>query len=518
MQSAGKSAGKCAAKRPLRRAAALLLTVVLLAGLCVTGAGAATVVDSGDCGYVMGMNNIVWTLDTDGVLTISGSGAMEYWVNANYQDWAAYQEQILTATLSDGITDLAPYCFYNCVNLTAVSIPDSVTTVYTAAFRNAASLTEIVLPAGVTSIGTYAFAGCTGLTAFTIPDGITTIDGSTFAGCTGLTTVSIPDSVTTIKSSAFSGCTALAEAVLTEQITSIGGSAFSGCTGITALEIPDSVTSIGNSAFSGCTGLTSVSVGSSVTSLGSNAFAGCTQLREITFTGAAPDIGADAFSGVTATVYYPAGDSSWTAVTAESYGGNITWTAVGEGAQYPDDTGTGSWSWAADYIYACREADLISAYADGSFGADDNITRAVLVESLYRLAGSPAVTGSSSFSDVADSDEHAAAILWASQNGIVTGYDDGTFAPDASVTRAQMAAIFQRYAAWAGCDTGEAADLGGYTDAGSIHSYALEAMQWANAAGLINGRSETTLVPGGTTTRAEAAKILISFRTWMESA
>ena len=102
-------------------------------------------------------------------------------------------------------------------------------------------------------------------------------------------------------------------------------------------------------------------------------------------------------------------------------------------------------------------------------------------------------------------------MAWAAANGIVTGYDANTFGPMDPITREQMAAILYRYAAYKGCDVSGLADLSSFTDAGSVSAYAETAMAWAVDAGLITGMTETTLVPQGSATRAQASTILMRY-------
>ena len=102
-------------------------------------------------------------------------------------------------------------------------------------------------------------------------------------------------------------------------------------------------------------------------------------------------------------------------------------------------------------------------------------------------------------------------MIWAAANGIVSGFGDGTFRPNALATRAQAAVMLCGYAKLAGRDTTQRADLSAYADAAEIPSWALAEMQWANAAQLIRGRSDTILAPNAGTTRAEMAKILNTF-------
>ena len=119
----------------------------------------------------------------------------------------------------------------------------------------------------------------------------------------------------------------------------------------------------------------------------------------------------------------------------------------------------------------------------------------------------------SPFSDVADGQWYAKAVTWAADKGIVSGVGDSKFAPEASITREQLAAILYRYAQCKKYDVsvGEDTNILSYDDAVEISGYAVPAIQWASGAGLMTGRSQTTLAPVGTVTRAEAAVMFQGF-------
>ena len=146
-----------------------------------------------------------------------------------------------------------------------------------------------------------------------------------------------------------------------------------------------------------------------------------------------------------------------------------------------------------------------------TFGPDETTTRGMIVTILYRMEGEPE-TEAADFTDVNADAYYADAVAWANANGIVTGYGDGLFGPEDTITREQMAAILYRYAQYKGYDvtTGGMA-LNEYTDASQISEYAVTAMQWANEQGLITGSTSTTLEPQGNAIRAEAATILMRF-------
>ena len=150
------------------------------------------------------------------------------------------------------------------------------------AFHSCSGLTQINIGDGVTSIGNYAFYGCSGLTSITIPDSVTSIGNYAFNGCNSLTSITIPDSVTSIGNYAFNGCNSLTSITIPDSVTSIGDSAFYYCIKLTNITIPNSVTSIGGSAFEGCSNLTDITIPDSVIYIGDRAFANCSGVGNIT--------------------------------------------------------------------------------------------------------------------------------------------------------------------------------------------------------------------------------------------
>lgn len=172
------------------------------------------------------------------------------------------------------------------------------------------------------------------------------------------------------------------------------------------------------------------------------------------------------------------------------------------------DVAKGSWYYeGVRYAY---ENGLMSGTGEGTFSPDLPTSRGMLVTILYRLAGSPAA-GSASFTDVAQGQWYADGVAWASANGVVSGYPDGSFRPNDTITREQMAAILYQYARIQGKLDDSQADLSIFSDLDSLSAYAKEPMSWAVAQGLFSGVSADTLAPGGSTTRAQAAVILTAF-------
>lgn len=181
--------------------------------------------------------------------------------------------------------------------------------------------------------------------------------------------------------------------------------------------------------------------------------------------------------------------------------------SVGDKLPFTDMNG----HWAYDAVSYAYKNSLMNGVNASRFAPDSTLNRAMMVTMLYRMTGSPAVSGNSVFSDVPSGKWYSDAVQWASVNGVVNGVGKDRFAPDTQITREQMASMMMRYAQFKQYSTGKSADLSAFNDAGSISSWALESMKWANAAGLINGRTASTIAPQDTATRAEAATILMRF-------
>ena len=287
---------------------------------------------SGTCG-----DNLSWTLDAGGTLTISGTGAMYNYgydlvTSGTYAPWRSQVTAITAIVIGNGVTSIGDFAFYNCNRLTNVTIPNSVTSIGENAFSICINLTNVTIPDSVTSIGKNAFSSC-GLTSVTVPDGVISIGIQAFQYCNSLTSVKISSSVTSIGMEAFHECSRLtnigvasgnpayssidgvlfnADQTLLHtypggkndssydipvSVTSIGDCAFAACNNLTNVTIPNSVTSIGDSAFNSCSNLTSVTIPDSVTSFGNSVFIWCYNLTDVTIGAGVTRIGIGAFFG-----------------------------------------------------------------------------------------------------------------------------------------------------------------------------------------------------------------------------
>jgi flavodoxin len=163
-------------------------------------------------------------------------------------------------------------------------------------------------------------------------------------------------------------------------------------------------------------------------------------------------------------------------------------------------------AWYAEAVQYCRDHELMNGTGGNAFSPDDTMTRSMLAVVLYRIAGSPAVTGTDDFIDTADSAWYADAVLWASQQGLVGGYGNGLFGTNDPVSREQIATILWRYAGNPAAETGD-----DFADESSIAAYATTAVDWARINGIVNGKEGKRFDPKGDATRAQVATILMNY-------
>ena len=355
-------------------AMALILVLTLVLSVGSVSAAEPTIVDSGNCGK--DGSNVTWTLDSTGLLTISGTGKMADYemqydsASDEYITTAPWGNQAKMVVIGDGVTGIGAAAFYGCSDLTSVTMGSSVTDIWDGAFSGCTGLTSVTVPDSVTSIGEYAFYNCNSLTVIEIPEGVTTLGNSAFFGCdnlkeirynaraaadlTGLSgafrsagasvggvKVIFGESVEKIPGNIFSNCESLTSVTIGSNVTSIGDNAFLGCKGLVEINynaraaecaedsfdsgdglkvtFGDSVERIPDYIFQDCPGLTSVTIGSSATTIGHYAFNRCTGLTSIKIPESMTNIGYMAFSGCTslADVYYGGTERQWNAITID---------------------------------------------------------------------------------------------------------------------------------------------------------------------------------------------------------
>ena len=472
---------------------------------------------------------------------------------------------LTSATIPDSVTSIGEFAFHNCKSLTSMTIPRSVVSIGYDAFGWCESLTSVTILDGVRSIGNSAFTDCKSLTSVTIPNSVTSIGRGAFSSCASLTGIWVAEGNSHYVSDA-SGVLFNKDKTTLVQ-----------CPGAFAVyTIPGSVTSIGDDAFSGCASLTSVTIPDSVTSIGNYAFSCCGSLTDVYFTGTETawnciTIGTanDALKNANIHYNYVSHTHSYKAVvtaptcTSKGYtthtcacGDSYVDTYVdalghawdnGKVTKEPTATETGvrtftctrcsatktesipvvsvdvtqmftdvEKNWAYPGIQYCVTHGIMGGMGDGTFAPTGTTTRAQIVQILYNLEGTPAVSGTTPFTDLT-ANWYKPAILWAYQNNVVAGTSPTTFAPDQPVTREQIAVILTQYMfhvlkmerTWT------PADLSTFPDGAQVSGWAKEAMQDAVALGLINGTKapdgKVYLDPQGSAARQQVATILMNF-------
>lgn len=256
--------------------------------------GEATII--GKCG-----DNLQWSLSSDGVLTIDGTGEMDDYVYVHGsvdRPWSDYLSDIKTVVISSNTTHIGNFAFWNCIYLHSVILPESIVSIGSSAFSACESLTSIDIPASVNSIQSDTFSYCKKLASITIPSSVTSIGSSAFECCTSLATINIPDSVTSIGEHAFDSCSSLTSIDIPKSVIFIGEDAFSS-TSLSVIDIPESVTSIEPFTFRDCIVLASVHLPSSLVSIGAEAFTSCSALSSVNIPNGVKSIGENAFSECT---------------------------------------------------------------------------------------------------------------------------------------------------------------------------------------------------------------------------
>ena len=472
---------------------------------------------------------------------------------------------LTSATIPDSVTSIGEFAFHNCKSLTSMTIPRSVVSIGYDAFGWCESLTSVTILDGVRSIGNSAFTDCKSLTSVTIPNSVTSIGRGAFSSCASLTGIWVAEGNSHYVSDA-SGVLfdkdkttlvqcpgAFAVYTIPGSVTSIGDDAFSGCASLTSVTIPDGVTSIGNYAFSCCGSLTDVyftgtetawnciTIGTANDAL-KNAKIHCNYVfhthnyKNVVTAPTCMEKGYTthpcACGDSYVDTYVDALGHSWdsgkvTKPATETEDGVKTYTCTRCGETKTESIPAVSVdvtqmftdvtkNWAYPGIQYCVTHGIMGGMGDGTFAPTGTTTRAQIVQILYNLEGTPAVSGTTPFTDLT-ANWYKPAILWAYQNNVVAGTSPTTFDPERPVTREQIAVILTQYMfnVLKMNRTWTPADLSAFPDGANVSSWAKEAMQDAVALGLINGTKASDgvvyLDPQGSAARQQVATILMNF-------
>lgn len=242
-----------------RKGICYLLTLCMVFGILAAAAQGVWAAGDQSCGA-----SLIWSLSSDGTLTIRGTGAMRNYDGSAYAyidknpsilnnlaPWFSDREKIKRVVIEDGVTGIGNYAFFLCSNLSTVTIPTSVIAIGAYAFRQCKNLGSAALPSGVFLLGSGAFSECENLTDVNIPARLTEIGDSVFFGCSALTSIDIPNNIKTLGDSAFENCAGLTKISLPDGLTTINASTFCGCRKLADIKLPSSVSYIGHFAFDG---------------------------------------------------------------------------------------------------------------------------------------------------------------------------------------------------------------------------------------------------------------------------
>ena len=461
--------------------------------------------------------------------------------------------------INTGLTEIGSYAFQGCTVLTDISIPNSVELMGMGVFKDCISLVNITIPSSVEYMYSNGYEGgmfenCTSLKTATINAQIDALPQKMFCNCTSLTTVNISDAVETISNNAFQDCTALTSMNIPCGVRTIeadssedwayNSGAFKGCINLKTLYFTKTIQTIGNAAFMGvdksqltfygysgsaaktfanenniryieCTPITAIKVSGatsvlkkSSTTLTANITPSNAFNKNVKWTSSNENIATVSNTGVV--TGKEVGTVTITAMAKDGTAIKATYTVKVVNTEMPFlDVTANDWFYnAVKYVYQHK---TMSGTTSTTFAPDQKLTRGMIVTMLYNMENHPSVTGTSKFSDVQNKNVYFYnAVVWASNNNVVSGYANGKFGPDDNITREQLATILYNYCRYKGKYKTVNADYSKFTDSNKISDFAKWGMNWAVGNKIVNG-SNGKLNPQGTATRAEAAAMISNY-------
>lgn len=457
----------------------------------------------------------------------------------------AWCSNLNDVTIPNGVTIIDSQAFQGCAKLASIRIPNSVVEIGEFAFYNCDSLTNIAIPASVTNIGMEAFSACNSLSkidvdsknsayrstdgvlfdkgqttllafpgargsSYAIPSGVSIIETGAFTGCKNLTVITIPDSVTSVRreNAGFASCSSLQEIRVAEgnpAYVSINGVLFNkdvttlvgypGAYGGSYI-VPNSVITIPVDTFEYCENLSDITILNSVTSIGAQAFLGCSNLTQVVISGSVTKLGSNIFLGCPIKdVYYGGDETQWNAIEGvkDALSDSVT-------VHYRFDD-VPSTAYYADAVNWAVAQGITNGTTETTFSPNNTCTTANIITFLWRANGSPEPKVSNPFSDVQTGQYYAKAAVWAYEKDMVTGR---TFGGNANCTRAAT----MKYL-WI-LSGRPSSSSNPFTDVSNNADYA-QAVAWAVAQGVTNGKTATTFAPDDTCTRGQIATFLLRY-------
>ena len=434
-------------------------------------------------------------------------------------------KSLKTATINVSVKELPDNLFKDCTALTTVKFASNspITKFRRATFYGCTSLTSVTLPTKLTNIGKECFKDCKSLKNITIPDSVQSLEMWAFDGCTGITTISLPYNVKTVDMYAFADCSALRNIYFTKAIQEIDDWAFYGNTSKSirfygysgtaakyfAQENGYSFTELTPVSSINISGANSVLKGKTIT-LKATVSPSSAYNKNVVWSSSNNSIATVSQAGVVTGV--KSGTATITAMAKDGTGVKKTYNVTVKLTDLPfRDVIVSDWYYSSvKYTY---QNGIISGATSTEFRPNAKITRGMIVTILWRMEGSPKVTGVEDFTDV-KGQYYYDAVRWAAKYGVVNGYGDGRFGPNANITREQLATILCNYAKYKKKYTSSTVNTSKYKDWYKVSSYAKPSLQWAIAKGVITGKDNGTRVdPLGTASRGEAAVMIYNYCT-----
>ena len=430
-----------------------------------------------------------------------------------------------TATINASVKELPSNLFKDCTALTTVKFSSNspITKFKESTFEGCTSLTSVTLPQKLTGISASCFKDCTSLKNITIPDSVESLNMWSFEGCTSLVTISLPYNVKKVDRYAFADCSALRNIYFTKSIQEIEDWAFYGNTSKSirfygysgtaakyfAQDNGYSFTELTPVSSISITGSNSVLKGKTITLKATVSPSGAYN-KNVVWSSSNNSVATVSQAGVVTGV--KSGTATITAMAKDGTGVKKTYKVTVKLTDLPfRDVIVSDWFYSSvKYTY---QNGIISGATSTEFRPNAKITRGMIVTILWRMEGSPKVTGVKDFTDV-KGQYYYDAVRWAAKYGVVNGYGDGRFGPNANITREQLATILCNYSKYKKKYTSSTVNTSKYKDWNRVSSYARASMQWAIAKGVVTGKDNGTRVdPLGTASRGEAAVMIYNYCT-----
>ncbi len=481
----------------------VLVSLCMLASIFSVFSVVTFAKETGTCG-----ENLSWTLDDNGVLTVSGTGEMYRWDSRDSVPWNGSKEKIKKVVIKEGVSLVGKYSFSYCENLKEVSFPDSLTVIEEYSFYECSRLQSVEFPKNLGTIGTSAFEGCIALKKVKIPETINWLGGYIFEYCGNLEEAIILGNPSHWSSGIFSSCEKLKTVKLSGNIEEIPQSTFLCCKSLTEIVIPQGVKRIGKGAFVR-SGLTSIVIPKSVTQIDKEVFGTKTwrsKLENIYYEGSQQD-----WNKID--IQTSANDDPIISSVPVSYNYDLSTLSSSISTNSSNKSGktekskSQPSSWAKNEVDDAIKANLVTSAVQKDYKG--NITREQFCELVmklyYKLSGNSVSVGSNKFDDTSNQE-----VLKANKLGIVNGVSDTKFAPNSSITRQEICtmltraigAIYKDIYLEGYCDED-------FNDTGKIATWANSSVMFAYHNGIMQGVGSNTIEPLGNAT-CEQAILLVT--------